>query len=162
RNQGELDPAYSPRIIANVLQPRGNNVAMAAAIQSLAPLAQKVRVIDAIDNIAFAITYNGEIHFNGSNIYDAGVGGSLYGFFDVDLSYDFSGSVTEAQYISIIESTVQAFRDAGTQLQTIIFRNNESNTTIVSDSFVGNVRVIVYDDFSTLSFRLLESGSIRL
>jgi hypothetical protein len=163
RDQSELDPNYAPRIIANVLQPRGNNVAIASAIQSIAIGAQTVRVIDAINDIGFAITYNGLIHFDGSEFYDAGLGpGGAYGFFDVDFSYDFLGPVTEATYLGLIESTVEAFRDAGTQLRAVIFRNNGSTVTIVSDSFIGGIRVIVYDDFSGSSFRLIESGPVRL
>jgi hypothetical protein len=164
RNPGELDPAYSPRIIAEVLQPRGNNVAIANAITTIATGAQKVRVIDSIDDVEIVITYDGEITFDGSNFYDAGVGpGSLYGFFDVDFSYDFSGPITQSVYFSQIVATVEVFRDAGTQLKTIIFRNDGSDMTIVSDSFVGNIRVIVYNDYTGDTFRLFEDDiTVRL
>lgn len=163
RNSGESDAIYSPRIIAQVLQPRGNNVAIASAIQSLAPLAQRVRVIDAINDLVFSILYNGLIHFDGSAFYDAGLGpNSGYGFFDIDFSFDFTGPVTQDEYFALIRTTVESFRDGGTQLRGVIFRNNESSTLIVSDTFVGGVRVIVYDDFSTSSYRLLESGLVRL
>lgn len=162
RNQGELDSAYGPRIISQVLQPRGNNVAIAMAIQANAPLATRVRVIDSI-NDPFSIIYNGLINFNGLALFDAGGGGSLHGFFDVDFSYDFSTDVIgQTAYIAIIENTVETFRDAGTELRLIIFRNLNSTTLIISDSFVGNVRVIVYNDFSGLNFRLLENGQVRL
>lgn len=163
RNQSELDPFYAPRIIASVLQPRGNNVAIAVAIQTVAVDALRVRVTDAVDDLEFAITYNGLIHFDGSAFYDAGVGAnSVYGFFDVDFSYDFLGSVTQSTFFSQILETVEAFRDAGTQLRAVIFRNLGSNLTMISDSFVGNIRVVVFDDFSGSSFRLLESGLVRL
>jgi hypothetical protein len=162
RNPGELDVAYGPRIISQVLQPRGNNVAIAMAIQAVAPLATRVRVIDSI-NDPFAIIYNGLINFNGIALFDAGGGGSLYGFFDVDFSYDFSTDIIgQPAYIVLIENTVEAFRDGGTELRLIIFRNLNSTTLIVSDSFIGNVRVIVYNDFSGLNFRLLENGQVRL
>jgi hypothetical protein len=162
RNQAELDSAYGPRIISQVLLPRGNNVAIAMAIQSVSPLASRVRVIDSI-NDPFAIIYNGLINFNGLALFDAGGGGSLYGFFDVDFSYDFSTDPTSrAAYITLIESTVEVFRDAGTELRLIIFRNLNSTMLIISDSFVGNVRIIVYDDFSGLNLRLLENGQVRL
>jgi len=162
RSPGESDIVYKPRIISEVTQPKGNNVAIAMAIQSSAPLAQTVRVIDAINDLIFTITYNGLIHYDGNAFYDAGIGpNSGHGFFDVDFSYDFTGPVTQDTYLSIIEDTVEKFRDYGTQLRGVIFRNNGSNTLIVSDSIVGNVRVIVYDDFST-GYRLLESGLVRL
>ena len=163
RLQDEQDHNYSPRIIAGVIQPRGNNVAIATAIQSIALGAQVVRVIDAIDDVSVAITYNGDILYNGSAFYDAGQGpNSTYGFFDVDFSYDFSGAVSESTYFSQIFTTVQAFRDAGTQLRTIIFRNNGSTQDLVSDSFNGNVRVLVYNDFTGDNFRILENGLVRL
>lgn len=163
RNSGEDDTAYSPRIVTSVLQPKGNNVAIAMAIQALAPAATRVRVIDALDDLLFAILYNGEFSYNGSIFYDAGLGpNSGYGFFDVDFSYDFLGSVTQDQYLALIESTVEKFRDAGTQLRGIVFRNLNSTTLIVSDMFIGNVRVIVYDDFGASSYRLLENGLVRL
>lgn len=162
REQGELDPNYGPRIIASVLQPRGNNVAIASAIQAIAVGAQTVRVIDAINDTGFAITYNGLIHYDGSEFYDAGLGvNGAYGFFDVDFSFDFSGPVTQSTYFSQILTTVEAFRDAGTQLRAVIFRNNGSTTTVVSDSFVNGIRVIVYDDFTGANFRLLENGLVR-
>lgn len=163
RNSGELDPSYSPRIVTSVLQPKGNNVAIAMAIQALAPAATRVRCIDALDDLLFAILYNGEFIHNGSIFYDAGLGpNSGYGFFDIDFSYDFLGSVTQDEYLAIIESTVEKFRDAGTQLRGIIFRNLTSSTLIVSDMFIGRVRVIVYDDFGASNYRLLENGLVRL
>lgn len=162
RNSGEGDTPYSPRIISQVIQPRGNNVAIATAIQNTQPTAIMVRVPDSLDD-PFAIIYNGLISFNGLSLYDAGGVGSLYGFFDVDFSYDFSSSpISRPTYTAQIQSTVDAFRDGGTQLRAIIFRNLNSTTTIVSDSFIGNVRIIVIDDFSGLNLRLLESGQVRL
>lgn len=162
RQQGELDPAYGPRIIASVLQPRGNNVAIGEAIKSITQAGQPVFVIDAINNTGFAITYNGLIHYDGSEFYDAGLGPSgAYGFFDVDFSFDFSGPVTQSIYFSQILTTVEDFRDGGTQLRAVIFRNNGSTITVVSDSFVNGIRVIVYDDFTGASFRLLENGLVR-
>jgi hypothetical protein len=132
------------------------------AIQALAPLAQKVRCIDALNDLIFANLYNGEFTYNGSSYFDAGLGPqSGYGFFDIDFSYDFAGPISEATYISLIEDTVEKFRDAGTELRGIVFRNNGSTVQIVSDSFFGRVRVIVYDDFST-GYRLLENGLVRL
>jgi hypothetical protein len=163
RNPGELDTSYAPRIPAQVLQPRGNNIVIASAIQTLAPLATRVRVIDAINDFGFAITYNGLINFDGTALYDAGLSpNSLYGFFDVDFSYDFTGPISQATYITLIESTVEAFRDGGTQLRAIVFRNLGSTILVVSDSFVGNVRVIVYDDISNINYRLRENGLVRL
>lgn len=162
RLQGELDPAYSPRMIASVLQPRGNNIAIAEAIKSITQAGEPVFVIDAINDTGFAITYNGLIHYDGSEFYDAGLGpDGAYGFFDVDFSFDFSGSVSQSTYFDQILATVADFRDAGTQLRAIIFRNNGSTVTIVSDSFVDGIRVIVYDDFTGASFRLLENGLVR-
>lgn len=197
RNQDELDANYSPRIIASVLQPRGNNIAIASAIQTIAFGLQnaslsnagnlldetggailteggvslslesssgpKVLVIDAVDDTSFAITYDGLISHDGSHLYDAGLGvDGAWGFFDVDFSFDFSGPVSQSTYFSLILQTVESFRDAGTQLRFVIFRNNGSNTTIVSDTFIGRIRVIVYDDFTGADFRVLEDGSIRL
>jgi len=162
RQQGELDPAYSPRIIASVLQPRGNNIAIAEAIKAITLAGQPVFVIDAINDTGFAITYNGLIHFDGAEFYDAGLGvNGAYGFFDVDFSFDFTGPVTQTTYFNQIRTIVEDFRDAGTQLRAIIFRNNESSTTVVSDSFIDGIRVIVYDDFTGNSFRLLENGLVR-
>jgi len=162
RQQGELDPGYSPRMIASVLQPRGNNIAIAEAIKSITQAGQGVFVIDAINDTSFAITYNGLIHFDGAEFYDAGLGvNGAYGFFDVDFSFDFAGPVTQATYYAQILTTVEDFRDGGTQLRAVIFRNNGSTTTVISDTFVGRIRVIVYDDFTGATYRLLEDGSTR-
>lgn len=162
RRADELDAAYAARMVQQVLQPKGNNVAIAMVIQALAPDALNVRVIDSINDLIFTITYNGLIAHNGTAHYDAGLGpDSGYGFFDVDFDYDFTGSVTQDTYFDLIVDTVPNFRDAGTQLRGIIFRNNGSTHLIVSDTIVDGIRVIVYDDFST-GYRLLENGLVRL
>lgn len=95
RQQGEIDMVYGPRIIATVLRPLGNNVAIEAAL----------RVINA----GLPVTVSD---------YDTIVNGS-YGLFDVDMEVSLEQLATTAyatMILSVIDS-IDRMRDAGTFLR---------------------------------------------
>lgn len=95
REQGEADAQYGPRIIAQVLRPLANNVAIENAL----------RVI------------NGGLPATCDD-YDTIVNGS-YGLFDVDLevSLDLLASTVYASLMLSVVDTITRMRDAGTFLR---------------------------------------------
>lgn len=95
RNQGELDPQYGPRIIATVLRPLANNVAIENALRVITG-GLPVSVVD----------------------YDTIVNNS-YGQFDVDMtvSLDFLAVTAYATLLFSIVDTINGMRDAGTFLR---------------------------------------------
>lgn len=106
RNQGELDTQYGPRIIATVLRPLANNVAIENAL----------RVIN--DHLPVSV-----------NDYDTIVNGS-YGLFDVDMtvSLEFLAVTAYATLLFSIIGAIDKMRDAGTFLRRIrIFTAVQAN-----------------------------------
>lgn len=98
RLPGETDAFYGRRIIAEVLLPKGNNVAIAAALTQ-ATGGRFARVIDAVDN-------------------PPGGADSLLGLFDAVFGFDF---VTDdfSAYTASVLALIERLRYAGTHLRKI-------------------------------------------
>ena len=94
RLQSEPDTSYGPRIIAEVLRPRGNNVAIEAAIKVYT--GQVAKVTDVVVFGSPTPAYNGSNTHNGAITYNA-TSKPRYGLFDVEYGYDLinGGSITE-------------------------------------------------------------------
>lgn len=116
RLQSEADASYGPRIIAEVLRPRGNNVAIEAAIKSYT--GQVTKVTDVVTFASPTPAYNGAITHNSAATYSA-TSKPAYGLFDVEYGYDLinGGSITE--FAATITSLISRLRDAGTQLRAL-------------------------------------------
>lgn len=122
RLQGEMDDSYGPRIIAEVLRPRANNVAMEAAIKVFT--GQETKVTDVvIYGEAFPL-YNGQIKYNGMYRHTADRQ-PIYGLFDVEYGYDLEGSQDIAQFSQIVRDLIDRLRDAGTHLRSLLLRGSE-------------------------------------
>lgn len=96
RMAGEPDGLYAPRIIAEVLRPRGNNVAIASAVDLVAGGGAS-RVTDA----PLDATSNS------------------YGLFDLDIAFDLDRLAQFGMEPVLVSARqiVERFRDAGTQLR---------------------------------------------
>ena len=116
RNPGEQDSQYGPRIIATVLRPCGNNVAMEAAISTYT--GQQATVTDVVEYSIAAPLYNGASEYNGS-IFHNSLAGPKYGLFDVMYAYDLlaGGDITAFQ--ATVVTLINQIRDAGTHLRAI-------------------------------------------
>lgn len=116
RNPGESDSQYGPRIIATVLRPCGNNVAMEAAIATYT--GQQATVTDVVVYGTAAPLYNGFSTHNGSIHYNS-TAGAKYGLFDVTYAYDLlaGGDITAFQ--ATVVTLINQIRDAGTHLRAI-------------------------------------------
>lgn len=106
RLSGELDDVYAPRIIANVINAKGNNVAIEAAL--------------AIAFNAVAVTVD-----DYNTITVSGGGTPSYGLFDIDLMLPLGAPADLSVNVSA-RSIIDKFRDAGTHLRTL-------TVTITSD-----------------------------
>ncbi len=96
RASGEPDGLYAPRIIAEVMRPRGNGVAIANAVDIVAGGGAS-RVTDA----PLDVTSNS------------------YGLFDLDIAFDLDrlSQFGMEQVLTSARQIVERFRDAGTQLR---------------------------------------------
>lgn len=116
RLRGEQDGSYGPRIIAEVLRPRGNNVAIEDAIKTFT--GQYAKVTDVVVYGIATPAYNGTITHNGARQYNA-TAKPQYGLFDVEYGYDLinGGSITE--FAQIVRDLIGRLRDAGTHLRAL-------------------------------------------
>lgn len=113
RLAGELDTSYGPRIIAEVLRPRGNNVAIEMAIQAYT--GQLATVTDVTLYGPTFPLYNSTITRNGAYKYNA-VAKPIYGFFDVQYGYDLINGGDITAFTQTVKNLVNTLRDAGTQM----------------------------------------------
>lgn len=116
RLSGELDASYGPRIIAEVLRARGNNVAMEAAIKVFT--GQDAKVTDVVLYTASAPNYDGTITHNSAWNYQS-ASQPLYGLFDVEYDYDLINGGDFSAFQQVIEDLINRLRDAGTHLRAL-------------------------------------------
>lgn len=115
RRWGEADLQYGPRIIASVLQPRSNNVAMEAVLTKIT--GQTCAVTDVV-LYGGALKFDGSVHFDGSETFNA-VAVPVYGLFDVATGYDILGASDPSGFLSLVQDTLSTLRAAGTRLRSL-------------------------------------------
>lgn len=114
RLSGEADAPYGNRIIAEVLRPRGNNVAMEMAIRDAAGI--DVKVVDV--PLQGHGLRNGTFKYDSSRQHDASVGN--YCLFDVIFEPLIGNpNYTQQQLADIINDIIERYRDAGMHLRYI-------------------------------------------
>ncbi|MGF6641779.1 hypothetical protein [Paraburkholderia sp. MM6662-R1] len=116
RLQNEPDSTYAPRIIAQVLRPASNNVALEAAIQIYT--GQGAKVTDVVLYGANPPLYNSNSKHDGSILYDA-VNGPIYGLFDVTYGYDLINGGDLSSFQQIVVGLIETLRAAGTHMRSI-------------------------------------------
>lgn len=117
RLAAETDASYGPRIIAEVLRPRANNVAMEAAIKVFT--GQAATVTDVVEWAATFPTYDSEIHYDGSHNYASSTNYPRYGLFDVQYGYDLINGGSFAAFQQTVTDLINRLRDAGTHLRSL-------------------------------------------
>lgn len=118
RLAGETDAIYGPRIIAESLLPRGNNIAIEMAIGA-ATGGFKSEVTDApMDSVFSGIQRDGFTRFDGTRA-RAPIVRSFYGQFDVNADFDLLSSENISDLMVRIRSAIDKFRDAGTRLRQV-------------------------------------------
>jgi hypothetical protein len=116
RLSSESDPQYARRALATVLAPRGNNIAIEMAIESVT--GQDCQVVDfPLSGPGFPL-YNSIISYDGTYQYKSSAG-RFYGLFDVVAGYDLLGSGSPVEFLDQVRSMLEGFRDAGTHLHAV-------------------------------------------
>lgn len=153
RQQGENDESYGPRIIAEVIRPRANNVAMEKAISYYTGQATKVTDV-VIYGDAFPI-YNGAIRRNSEYKFQASAV-LRYGLFDVQYGYDLLSGSDQLEFAKRIRSIIDRLRAAGTHLRSLLLQ-----TGSVSDARTppvdGKLTLVVKPGLSDTLLRPTES-----
>lgn len=116
RLASEPDAAYGPRIIAEVLRPRTNNVAIEQAIKTFT--GQATKVTDVVTFIAAFPVYDGSITHNSTFTYNS-TAATRYGLFDVQYGYDLENGGSFAVFQATITALIGRLRAAGTQLRSL-------------------------------------------
>ena len=133
RLPAELDVSYGPRIIAEVLRPRGNNVAIEAAIKVYT--GQSASVTDVVLYGSPTPAYNGAINYDGTSHYNA-TSKPQYGLFDIDYGYDLINGGDITSFAAIVRDLIGRLRDAGTHLRALTLTGSaisDAYTTPPSD-----------------------------
>lgn len=116
RLAGESDGAYGPRLIAEVLRPRSNNVAIAQAIRSWT--GQETSVSDVMEWIPEFPVHDASITYNGAFDHQSGAR-PVYALFDVVYGYDIENGGSIAEFQSAVEGVIERLRAAGTFLRSL-------------------------------------------
>jgi len=126
RNAGEPDRDYGVRIIAEVILPRENNIAISSAIRLA--FGQDAEVVDAVVLASSTYFYDGVITYNGAHTYDAFTV-DIYGLFDVTCAYNLESSLDQSGYAAAVRVFIEKFRAAGTNMRSLLLGG-----TVFSDS----------------------------
>lgn len=125
RLPGEPDATYAQRIVAEVLRPKSNNLAMAAIISRVT--GQRASVIDVTDYGPVVPSYDGSITHNAAYVHDASAK-AIKGLFDVVVAFDLLGSTNPATFQADIVAQVERLRAAGTFLRDIALSGGDIPT----------------------------------
>lgn len=116
RLNGEDDASYGPRIVATVIRPASNNVAIEQAIEQWT--GQTATVTDVVLRGVTGDVYNGEFEHNSAIEHNA-VNTNVYGLFDVTYGYDLLNGGDLTQFQTTVVSLVNTLRAAGSHLRAI-------------------------------------------
>ncbi|MEX3764454.1 hypothetical protein [Paraburkholderia phenoliruptrix] len=121
---GEPDSSYGPRIIAEVLRPKNNNVALEMAISYYT--GQDTTVTDVVEYGPTFPLYNSVITRDGSHTYSASAA-PIYGLFDVQYAYDLINGADPTTFQQTVAGIVQRLRAAGTHMRSLSLQASAMN-----------------------------------
>lgn len=121
RSLNEPDRVYGPRVIAEALRPRSNNVALAAAIKVYT--GQDAEVIDVVEYGDVFPLHDGTIQYDGVNNHDAGAI-NLYGLFDVVYGFDLESGTDITVFQGELRKLINRLRAAGTHLRALALQSS--------------------------------------
>lgn len=137
REEGEADQFYGPRIIAETLRPRGNNVAIENAIETYT--GQQSEVVDVTIYGGDFPLYDNVIDYDGAQNHSAGAN-PLYGLFDVAYSYDLVGGAPIESFQETVEGIINRMRDAGTHMRALALSDS-----LIQDTLTPPTEVLLMD-----------------
>jgi len=128
RKPFEVDGAYGSRIILEVLRPRGNNVAIEAAIREFT--GQTTKVTDAVIFDGVTPAHNALVTHNGAALHNS-ESRPVYGLFDVNVGFDLLSGESPLEFALSVRALLENLRDAGTHLRALSLSGSD-----ISDSFL--------------------------
>lgn len=127
RLAGEPDTIYVDRILLTIIRPKGNNIALAMAIETLTKKTGAI-VVDAPMTTVTQHEYrHGAARYDGATT-RAVQETSFYGQFDVTANFDLLAAENIADLLVRIRAAVEQFRDAGTKLRQVALSGSISDT----------------------------------
>lgn len=140
RNSGEVDTAYGPRIVAEVVRPKCNNVAIEKAISYYTGQATTVRDVTvygaAFPKYNSAITRNSAYNYQPSAV-------PQYGLFDVEYGYDLLGDQSPTAFAATITSIINRIRAAGTHMRSLLLKASTISDDFTAPTDGGNLALTV-------------------
>lgn len=121
RLPGEVDGQYAPRMVAEILRPRGNNVALEMAITAFT--GQDTKVVDVTLYGPATPKYDATITENGTHQHNASPA-LLYGLFDVTYGYDLLNGADVTTFRQTLQDLIGRLRDAGTHLRSLSLQSS--------------------------------------
>lgn len=125
----ESDAAYAPRLIAEVLRPRSNNIAIAQAIKEWT--GQTTVVTDVASWAPQTLLYNNTFTHNSAHNHDAAPT-AVYALFDVQYGYDLENGGSLADFQAAVSGVVSRLRASGTFLRSLSLSGS-----LLQDEFPG-------------------------
>jgi hypothetical protein len=116
RNPSETDSSYGPRIIASVLRPMSNNVAMEIAISTFT--GQNTIVTDVVLPGVTGNSYNGVYTYDSAIIHNS-ANTPVYGLFDVQYGFDLLNGPDPTTFAATVTALINTLRAAGTHLRNL-------------------------------------------
>lgn len=155
---GESDAIYSHRIIASIILPKGNNVAIEMAIES-ATGGFKANIVDApVSTLTNYIYRSGTSRFDGS-FSRTPIVRKFYGQFDVAAGFDLLSAESITALSIRIRAAIEKTRDAGTKLRQITLSGGISDTaTAATDVSALSFTQSVQDEY--IGVRSRHDGSV--
>jgi hypothetical protein len=129
RQLGEQDPQYGLRIPAEVILPRQNNTAIAAALEMTTGQIASCDDAPIFGNPEPA--YNGIISHTGSPHFYNSTAKLILNLFDVAIGYDLLGGFSPSDYAFFVRRQVDRLRAAGTHLRVLTL-----TPSVMGDRFV--------------------------
>lgn len=121
RGLNEPDPIYGPRVIAEALRPRSNNVALEAAIKVYTGQDATVTDVEIADG-TFPL-HDGTIDHDGAYNHDAQAV-FIYGLFDVVYGFDLEQGNDITSFQAELRKLIGRLRAAGTHLRALALQSS--------------------------------------
>ncbi|WP_175787394.1 phage head spike fiber domain-containing protein [Burkholderia anthina] len=129
RMPNEADATYGPRIIATVLRPQSNNVAIEMAIETYTGQLATVTdvVLPGVTGAQFNSVHNhdGSIEYNAQNT-------PVYGLFDVTYGYDIENGADLTSFRQVVVQLINLLRAAGTHMRSIALTGSALTDALTS------------------------------
>lgn len=161
RSLNETDEVYGPRVIAEALRPRSNNVALEAAIKVYTGQDATVTDVEEYGD-AFPL-HDGEIDYDGTQVHDSGVA-TLYGLFDVEYGFDLENGTDITAFQSELRKLIGRLRAAGTHLRALALQSSSLADTVArsTDAVTATAYLAASDDVAAPDDAMGVVGALSL